>query len=157
MDKIISNIRENNVVIYMRVTIEGVWIDTLCFLDSLIQCVTTPHDSLLHTCTSVHSHVFISRCLVAAFNGGRFLSADFPNYFRPQLPSHSNSSQRLTLSSSMSLTNQLNSTDSQSKKSKSNLRVCYDRRSVGQSVLVSSIQLGLKYRFSISVRQLRVC
>jgi hypothetical protein len=33
----------------------------------------------------------------------------------------------------------------------------YDRRSVGQSVLVSSTHLGLTIRFFITVRQLRVC
>jgi hypothetical protein len=43
-----------------------------------------------------------SRCLVAASNGRRFLSCGFPNYPRPQLPApHSNSSQRLNRSSSL--------------------------------------------------------
>jgi hypothetical protein len=53
--------------------------------------------------TSVHSHVFASCCSVAASNGGRSTSSGFPNHLRPQLQaSHSNSSQRLNLSSSLS-------------------------------------------------------
>jgi hypothetical protein len=52
--------------------------------------------------------VFICLCLVAASNGERSTSCGFPNYPRPQLPaSHSNSSQRLNCSSS--LTNSTNS------------------------------------------------
>jgi hypothetical protein len=81
-------------------------------LVSSIQCATTLHNSLLymreHTCThththkSVHCHVFISCCLVAASNGGHSLSSGFPNYPRPQLPaSNSNSSQRLNYSGSL--------------------------------------------------------
>jgi hypothetical protein len=59
---------------------------------------------ILHA--SVHSHVFTSRCLVAAFNGERSPSSGFTNGPRPQLPaSNSNSSQQLNLSSS--LTNSL--------------------------------------------------
>jgi hypothetical protein len=57
---------------------------------------------------------FPSRCSVAASNGRRSPSSGFPNDPRSQLPaSHSNNSQRLTLSSSLidwltqSLTNQL--------------------------------------------------
>jgi hypothetical protein len=52
------------------------------------------------THTYVHSHVFISRCLVSASNGLRSPSSGLPNRPRPQLPvSHSNSSQRMNLSS----------------------------------------------------------
>jgi hypothetical protein len=55
-----------------------------------------------HTHTSVHSQVFTSRCSVAASNGGLSLSSRFPNYPWLQLPgSHSNSSQILSLSSSL--------------------------------------------------------
>jgi hypothetical protein len=60
---------------------------------------------------SVHSHVFNSRCSVAASKGRRFLSSGFPNCPRPQLPApHSNSSQRLNSSryTTNSLTHQLN-------------------------------------------------
>jgi hypothetical protein len=60
--------------------------------------VTTLYNSLLHTRTSVHSHVFTSLCSVAASNSGRSHSSGLSNYeyIRPQLPaSHSNSSQRL--------------------------------------------------------------
>jgi hypothetical protein len=58
---------------------------------------------LLHTHTSVHSHVFTSRCLVTASNCGLSPSSGFPKYPRPQLPaSHSNCSQRLNLSSPLS-------------------------------------------------------
>jgi hypothetical protein len=49
---------------------------------------------------SVHSHVFTSRCSVAASNGGRSPYSGLPNCPRPQLPaSRSNSSQRPNLSS----------------------------------------------------------
>jgi hypothetical protein len=58
------------------------------------------HFTITHTHTTVHSHVFTSRCLVAVSNGGRSPSSGFPNCPRFQLPnSHSNSSQRLRLSS----------------------------------------------------------
>jgi hypothetical protein len=80
----------------------------------LIQRVTTLYSSLLHTQihthTQTHTTVFSSRCSVAASNSGQPPSSGFPNYVRPQLPaSHSNSSQRLHISSSLthSLTNQL--------------------------------------------------
>jgi hypothetical protein len=39
-------------------------------LHTLIQRVTTLNSSLLHTHACVHSHISISRCLVAAFSGG---------------------------------------------------------------------------------------
>jgi hypothetical protein len=39
----------------------------------ILKTVTTLYSTLLHTYTSVHSHVFISRCLVVAFNGGHSL------------------------------------------------------------------------------------
>jgi hypothetical protein len=42
-------------------------------------------------------------------------------------------------------------------KSKAKSKLCCDRRSVGQSVLVSSTHLGLTTRFFITVRELRVC
>jgi hypothetical protein len=55
-----------------------------------------------YTHFGVHSHVFTSRCSVAASNVGRPTSSGFPNYPRPQLTaSHSNSSQRLNLRSSL--------------------------------------------------------
>jgi hypothetical protein len=69
--------------------------------------------TVLHTHIRVHSYVVISRCSVAAFNSGRSPSSAFPNYPRRQLPaSHSNSSQRLNLTSLTQVTNQVNSTDS---------------------------------------------
>jgi hypothetical protein len=55
-----------------------------------------------HTHISGHSHVFPNRCLVAVSNGGRFPSPGLRNCARPQLPeSHSNSSQRPNVSSSL--------------------------------------------------------
>jgi hypothetical protein len=42
-------------------------------------------------------------------------------------------------------------------KSKSKLKLCYDRQQVSQSVLVSSTHLGLKTRFFFCVWQLWVC
>jgi hypothetical protein len=59
--------------------------------------------------TSVHSHVFISRCLVTVSKGGRSPSSGFRNYPRPWLSvSNSNSSKRLNISTSLnnSVTNQ---------------------------------------------------
>jgi hypothetical protein len=85
------------------VTIDGFWIDdriywTLWYSEWLhfkLHCYTHAH-------TSVHSHVFTSRCSVAASNSGRSASSGFPNYLRPLLQtSHSYSSQRLNLSSSL--------------------------------------------------------
>jgi hypothetical protein len=77
---------------------DGFWID------DWIYC-TLWYSTWLHftihyyTHTSVHSHVFNSRCLVAASNGGSSSSSAFPKHPRPQLPaSHSNSSERLNLS-----------------------------------------------------------
>jgi hypothetical protein len=59
------------------------------------------------------------------FNGGRSSSSGFLNCPQPQPPaSNSNSSQRLSPSSS--------------KKEKLKSELCYDQRSVSQSVLVSS-------------------
>jgi hypothetical protein len=58
--------------------------------------------------SSVYSHVFTSRCSVTTSNSGRSPSSLLPNYLRFQLQaSHSNSSQRLNLSTSLtnSLTN----------------------------------------------------
>jgi hypothetical protein len=55
-----------------------------------------------HKQTSIHSHVFSSRCSVAACNGTRSPSSASPNCSRPQLPaSNSDSSQRLKPSSSL--------------------------------------------------------
>jgi hypothetical protein len=90
-------------------------------LDLLIQCVTALYNLLLHTHahahTIVHSHVFASRCSVAASNGRCSSSSGFSNYPQLQLPvSHGDSSQWLSPSSphnnwlTHSLTNWLNST-----------------------------------------------
>jgi hypothetical protein len=68
------------------------------------------------------SSAFISRCLTAASNGERSLSSRFPNSPWPQPPVSQFSQLQL-------------STDSMSK-------LYYDRRSVGQSVLVSGSHLG---------------
>jgi hypothetical protein len=87
---------------------------------TLALVTTNNYDSLteLHTeyitVTTAHRvfSVFTSRCLVAAFNGGRFPSSGFPHSPRPQLPK----------------------------------KLAKDRGSAGQSVLVSSPQLGPKTR-----------
>jgi hypothetical protein len=94
------------------------------FMDSLMQVVTILYSILLSTHTRVHSHVFTSRRSVAASNGGRSPSSEFPNSPRPQLPAPHSTSLRLNLSSSLtnwvthqptnstlSLTNRLQSTD----------------------------------------------
>jgi hypothetical protein len=52
--------------------------------------------SLSLSLSSVHSHVFTSRCLAEASNSGRSPSYGFPKCLRPQPPaSNSNSSQQL--------------------------------------------------------------
>jgi hypothetical protein len=64
----------------------------------------TSQFTITHTHTSIHNHVFSSRCLVADSNDGRSPSSRFSNSPRPQLPaSHGNSSQRLYLSCSLIL------------------------------------------------------
>jgi hypothetical protein len=84
------------------VTIDGIWTD-----DRFIELLDTVRDytlqfTITYTHASAHSHVIISRCSVASSNSGLSLSSGFPNYHRPQLPaSHSNSSQRPNLSSSV--------------------------------------------------------
>jgi hypothetical protein len=87
------------IVTIMSVTIDGVWIDDPIYWK-------LRYNSWLHFTfhyyihTSAHSHVFTSRCFVAASKGRRYPSSGFPNCLRPQLPaSHSNSSQRLNSSS----------------------------------------------------------
>jgi hypothetical protein len=55
-------------------------------LDYLTQRVTALHNSLLHIHISVQSHVFISRCSVAASKCGRSPSSGFSNCPLPQLP-----------------------------------------------------------------------
>jgi hypothetical protein len=75
---------------------DGFKIDKWIYWTLWIQRVTTLQFTVAHTHTNVHSHIFTSRCLVAAFNGGRSPSSEFPNCPWPQLlASHSNSSQRL--------------------------------------------------------------
>jgi hypothetical protein len=88
-------------VILCSVTKDGFWIDDRIYW-------TVWHSAWLHfrvhyythTRTTVHSHVFASRCLVAAFNGGRFPTSGLPNCPRPQIPAcHNNSLQWLNRSS----------------------------------------------------------
>jgi hypothetical protein len=67
--------------------------------------VTALYSSLLHTHTHTHtpvpSHVFVSRCLVAASNGGRSPSCGFPNGPRPQLSASNRNSSRQNRNSSL--------------------------------------------------------
>jgi hypothetical protein len=81
-----------------------VWmtIDDVCIRDWIYW--TLWYSAWLHFTvhSSVHSQCFTSRRLVAASNGGRFTSSGILNCPRSQLAaSHSNSSQRLNLSSSL--------------------------------------------------------
>jgi hypothetical protein len=64
--------------------------------------------TITHTLYSVHSHVFTSRCSVAASNGGRSPSSGFLNYPRPKLSASHSISSRLNASSPLihSLTHQ---------------------------------------------------
>jgi hypothetical protein len=85
------------------VTRDGVWIDDqiYCTLWYSAWLQFTIH-YYTYTHTSVHSHDFTSRCSVAASKVGRSPSSGFPNYPCHQLQdSHSNSPQRLNLSSSL--------------------------------------------------------
>jgi hypothetical protein len=115
----------------------------------LLQLVTASKDYALivihtsqittgHTTSSQSVIVFTSRCLVAACSGGYSPSYEFSNYAWPQLlASHSNSPQLLNPSGYL--------TDYSSKVKIQ--KICYDRRLVGQSVLVSSTHLEPKARF----------
>jgi hypothetical protein len=49
--------------------------------------------TITHKHTTVHSHVFTSRCSVPASNCERFPSSGLPNYPRPQLQQLSSQSQ----------------------------------------------------------------
>jgi hypothetical protein len=81
-----STLNRGDVIFLWNTRISDWWSH---LLDSLIQRMTTLYCSLLHT--------HISRCLVAAFNGGRSSYSGNPNGTRPQLSgSNRNSSQRLT-------------------------------------------------------------
>jgi hypothetical protein len=99
------------------VTVDGFWIDDRIYWTVWYSAwlhFTIHYPSLTHTHTQLHWSL-----LIAASNSGHSFSSGLPNCPWPQLPaSHSNSSQRLNLSSSLtnSLIHQLlftalNSTD----------------------------------------------
>jgi hypothetical protein len=133
-------------------------------LNELIQLVTTSTAyalSVLHTSQITIGYtastqsvtVFTSRCLVAASNCGHSPFCGFLNYHRSHLPtSHNNSSQQLNSAVISLLTNWLTHSPTQLHShwlilSESKPTLCEGRRSVGQSVLVSSTHLGPKNRF----------
>jgi hypothetical protein len=71
--------------------------------DETCDCTLESTITHAHTHYCVHSHVFTSRCSVAASNGRRSPSFGFPNYPRASATaSHINSSQRLNISSPLS-------------------------------------------------------
>jgi hypothetical protein len=114
------------------VSIDGVWIGNRIYW-TLPLITTSNCDSLteLHTAktavTTAHvkpSHFFTIRCLVTAFNGRRFPYFGFPNCLRPQLPAFHLTKMHLSTS-----------------------ELYYDRRSVGQPVLVSGTHPLPKTRF----------
>jgi hypothetical protein len=106
------------------------WLD---LLKNLILRVTTFYSWLLHAHRYPQSRLHC-RCMIAAFNSGLYPPSEFPNCSQPQLPaSDSSSAQRLNPRAVFS--------------SKSKSMLCYDWRSVGQSVLVWSTHLGPKTRF----------
>jgi hypothetical protein len=76
----------------VTMNIDGFWIDDRIYWTlrySVWLHFTIHYYTHAHT-TSVHSHVFISRCSVATSNGRRSPSSGFPTYPGPQLPvSHS--------------------------------------------------------------------
>jgi hypothetical protein len=108
-----------------------------------VTVLRTSQITIGHIESSQYVTLFNNRCLVSASNGGRSRSSGFPNCRRPLIPaSHNNSSQKLNPSCYLTnlligLSNNL-LTDSKSKS-----KLCYDWRSVGQSVLVSITHLGL--------------
>jgi hypothetical protein len=93
---------QDNTVTCMIVTIDTFWIDNQIYW-TLWYSLWLHFTIHYHTHTSVHSRVFTNPCLVVeASNGRRSPSSEFPNYPWPQLlASHSNSSQWLNLSSSL--------------------------------------------------------
>jgi hypothetical protein len=99
----------HNVVTCLSVTLDGFSIDDRIYCS--LWYIAWPHLKFTITYTLyVHSYIFTSRCSVAVSNGGYSPSSRFPNCSRPQLPaSHTNSPQRLNLSSwlTLSLINQL--------------------------------------------------
>jgi hypothetical protein len=121
---------------HVTVNIDGVWI--IGFIEHLQKVTTNNFDSLtelqtpkivVNCSTFIFFSVFTSRCLVAASNDGRSSCSEFSNYPRPQLPtSHSHNC---------------------NSQPKSKSKLCYDRRSVGQSVLVSSTHLWFMTTFSL--------
>jgi hypothetical protein len=102
--------RNNFPLILSRV---GMWLQTGFGLSGLIDTARdyTVRFTITHTQNSGHSHIFTSRCSIAASNRGCSPYSGFPNYPRPQLTSsHSNGSHPLNRTSSLcqSLTSQLN-------------------------------------------------
>jgi hypothetical protein len=93
------------------VTVNGVWIGNWIYW-TLFDTARdyTLQFTAIHTKCPQSVTVSASRCLVAASNGGRSPSSEFPNFPLPQLPaSNSNNAQRLNCSSPLThwLTNQI--------------------------------------------------
>jgi hypothetical protein len=80
----------------LRHTLSRDWALTLVPTNNY-DSLTELHNSKI-TVTAPHS-VFTSRCLVAAFNGGRFHSPGFSNCPRPQLPASHSLQQQLSTES----------------------------------------------------------
>jgi hypothetical protein len=120
----------------------GWWLDLLY---TLIQHVTT---LTVHYCIHAvaYSHVFTSRCSVAASNGGRFPSSGFPNCPPPPLSCQLLTGTAHRLDPSGPLTDCI----SQSK-------LCYGRRSLCHSVLMwsthSDERMGLSFTVAAGPRQ----
>jgi hypothetical protein len=92
----------------------GLVIGFIGLFDKTRDCILLFTDTHARARAHIYTHTYPQsrlhyRCLVAVFNGGRSPSFGLPICSLPQLPaSHSNSSQRLSLSSSLihSLTHQ---------------------------------------------------
>jgi hypothetical protein len=97
--------------------------------------------------------VFTSHCLVTAFNSERSPYSGFPKY--PRASATRCYQQQLTRAEPHSLThslthsptNSLHFTQLNSTALRWKSKLCYARRSVGQSVFASNTHLGLKTRF----------
>jgi hypothetical protein len=132
----------------------------LYLLHTLIQSMATFYSPLLHTPSNVDSHVFTSRCLVAACNFWRSPSSGFPNCPRPQLPAfHSNNSQKLDPSGYLanSLTHQPTDWLTATSQSQNQSQSYVTTDSQSASRFCCQAPSGAQDHFFVTVRQLLVC
>jgi hypothetical protein len=114
---------------------------------------------------SVRFHFFTSRCSAAGSNGGCSFSSLFPNCHRPQLPQqrHTTTEPQQFDNHLYGLTSRLPATSYQPPSLLTavsilsrQVKLCYDRRSVGQCLDVRH-PTGANDQILITVGQLEVC